>query len=140
MPEQPVSPDQIDQDVRLMVSGKFVVDHIGPDAVNEVSTHARANADTYLDVFESLFLGPNFDALTHSNLRLPAFLTFMAEVKPERVRALAEKLLRQYTALLVVFDSVTDKEALRDLLPTEMFNLSVRIDRQRAALQRLAAS
>lgn len=139
MSEQQPSVEQIEADLRLMVSGKFAPDHIGPDAVREITARARANAAGYLDVFERMFLEPDFDAFAQSDLRIPAVLTFFADVESERVRSLAEKLLKRYNAVLVVFDSVTDKEVLQNILPLETLNLSIRLDRQRAALRNLAA-
>lgn len=137
MPEQPIESHQIEQDIRLMVSGKFAPDHIGPDEYKAVSKRALSNAAIYLDLCETLYFGPNFDAISHSNLRLPALLNFFADVEPVRVRELANQLLRQYNAVLVVYDSATDKNTLSQILPMEMMNLSIRLDRQREGLRRL---
>jgi hypothetical protein len=135
----PPTVEHIEEYLRLMVSGRFVADHLGADVVKEVGDRARANATAYLDVFERLFLEPDFDAFAHSDLRIPAFLTFMVDVEPARVRSLAEKLVSRYNAVLVIYDSVADKEALRGVLPMDTLNLSIRLDRQRAALRNLAS-
>ncbi len=138
MDTNPTNLSQVDSDLNTIVSGFFAVDHLGPDAYEAVRQRVRNNPDAYLDAFEAKFLGSKFDAMAHSDLQLAAFLRLLVDERPERVRLLAGQLTRQYDAVLVVYDSVTDKKALGKLLPEDRMRLSNRLNRQRAKMRELA--
>src|SRR5205807_2651911 len=110
----------MENDIWTIVGGDFSPDSLGPERYEAMIARVRSRAGDYLNLLESLFLGPNFDAVMQSRLYLPSFLKLVADVEPERVRATAERLLKQINAVLVVYDNVTDKEALFKLLPEEI--------------------
>jgi hypothetical protein len=134
--DTPVTRETIDSDLMVMVGGGFTPASLGPDAYNEILERARANANAYLDAFEERFLGPRFDAKEQSNLQLPHVLELLSDAAPERARDLAERLLRQYDAVLVVHDSA-DQQALSTVLPDHAMSLLYRLDDRRRELQRL---
>lgn len=121
-----------------IVGGDFSPASVGPATYDEMLSRARANADAYLDAFEELFLGAGFDARQQSSLQLPRLLALLQDEAPQRVRELAERLLRQYEAVLVVHDEA-DQQALADVLPDHAMTLLYRLDDRRNALQRLLA-
>jgi hypothetical protein len=127
----------IRDDILTIVGGHFTPASLGPEAYQEILTRARAHAKEYIEEFESLFLGPNFDAINQSGLLLPLFLQLLADVEPERVKAVAERLLKQYNAVLAFHDAVTDRKALFQLLPDETVRLSQRLEDRRRELQEL---
>jgi hypothetical protein len=131
-----VTPETIDDDLSVMVGGGFTPASLGPDAYDEMLARARAHADAYLDAFEARFLGPGFDAKQQSNLQLPLVLQLLSDAAPERTRDLAERLLRQYDAVLVVHDAA-DAQALANVLPDDAMSLLYRLDDRRRELQRL---
>jgi len=128
--------DQIKSDIMKMVGGDFSPASVGPETYDEMVVRARANADAYLDVFEGLFLGLGFDARQQSNLQLPRLLALLQDAAPQRVRELAERLLGQYEAVLVVHDEA-DQQALANVLPDHAMSMLYRLDDRRRALQRL---
>lgn len=126
------------QDVKLIVGGSFTPDSLGPDYFNNVIARVQADPGGYLDQFETLFLGDNFNALVQSRLHLPAFLRLLADLEPERVKTLINRLLQQYNAVLVIYDTAADKQALAALIPEETWHMSQRLHRRRLELQNLA--
>jgi hypothetical protein len=128
---------QIEDDIFMMVGGHFNPASVGPESFNQVVERIRSQSDEYLDTFETLFLGPKFDALTQSRLHLPSFLRRLADEAPDRVQAIATRLLNQYNAVLVIYDDATDKNALYQLLPEESVNLFHRLDDHRRELRDL---
>lgn len=127
----------IEQDVRLMVGGNFSADHIGPQAYDATLARARGKAKSYLEVFNSLYLGQNFDAVEQSSLYLPTFLKALHNNEPVLVRTIAQRLLKQYDAVMIVYDAVKDKHALFALLPEETTRLLMRLDVRRKELKEL---
>jgi hypothetical protein len=127
----------IEDDIHIIVGGNFTPDSLGPEVYHEILTRARSRAKEYIEVFESLFLGPNFDAIAQSRLHLPAFLKLLVDIEPDLVRAAADRLLKQYNAVLVVYDNARDRRALLELLPEETRRLSRRLERRRMGLQDL---
>jgi hypothetical protein len=132
------SRDVIDADLMVMTGGGFTPASLGPEEYDKMLARARANADAYLDEFEQRFLGPRFDARQQSNLQLPHVLELLSDAAPERTRELAERLLRQYDAVLVVHDEA-DQQALATVLPDHAMSLLYRLDDRRRELQRLLA-
>lgn len=132
-------PEAIRADILTMVGGQFTPAAVGPEAYQATLARIRAQAGDYLDVFEDLFLGLNFDAERQSRLYLPTFLGQLRDVAPERVRALAEHLERQYGAILVVFDQVADRSMLDQMLPSASADFLLRLNDRRLELRRLIA-
>jgi hypothetical protein len=128
---------EAESDILLIVGGDFTPSAMGAEGYNQVLARARSRAAEYLDAFEALFLGTKFDAQVQSRLYLPTFLGYLREVAPGRVRALAAHLLKQYDAILVVFDQIPDKAALDQLLPSETANFLVRLNDRRLELKPL---
>lgn len=127
----------VQEDVLLIVGGHFTPASLGPQAYEEIRNRARSRSGEYLDAFESLFLGSKFDALLQSRLLLPTLLELLADIEPVRVRTIAEQLLKQYDAVLVLYDEVKNKKALFDLLPEETVRQSQRLDERRIELRAL---
>lgn len=125
------------QDIQTIVGGNFSPHALGPDAHDAIVARVRSHAAEYLDVFESMFLGTNFDAVMQSNLHLPSFLSMVADVEPERARNLARQLLKQLDSVLVILDGVENKEALLQALPLETMNLARRLEQRRQELKAL---
>jgi hypothetical protein len=130
---------QIEEDIELIVGGHFTPDAFGPEVYNAVIGRVKASSGKYLDAFESLFLSRNFDPVAQSELYLPTFLRLASAGSPERVKEDAGRLLKLYTAVLVVYDNAPDKEALFKLLPEEAVRLVQRLDTRRKELRPLAA-
>lgn len=141
MEPQPVPVDDakgIQDDIMTIVGGNFTPVSLGVEGYEAVLRRARARAKDYLVVFETLFLGTNFDAMLQSRLHLPTFLELLADTEPEAVRMTAERLLKQYDAVLILYDQATDKPALFHLLPEDSMRLFQRLDSRRKSLQLLA--
>jgi hypothetical protein len=130
-----VPAEQIRKDIFQMVGGHFNGVSLGLDAYNEILERARAHAEAYLDLFADLFLGPNFNPIVQADLYLPLFLDYLKDVAPQRVKALAEQLLKQYDAVLAFHDAATDRNAMLQLLPEDVRNLSHRFEDRRRELR-----
>lgn len=128
---------EIDADILTIVGGNFTPVSLGPETYQAILDRAHARAKEYINRFEALFLGANFDALLQSRLHLPAFLELLADSEPNAVRATAASLLKQYDAVLVVYDEVKDKQALYDLLPEDSMRMFQRLESRRRSLQLL---
>jgi hypothetical protein len=135
--EDTLKMSQIESDIRTIVQGNFTPDALGPEKYDQVIKRARAQPGEYVDVFERLYLGANFDALAQSRLYLPAFLKIIADRDPERAQAAARRLLKQYDAVLLVYDEVKYKPALFDLLPEETVRMLQSLEARRAELRSL---
>ncbi|MFN8475291.1 MAG: hypothetical protein U0822_24120 [Anaerolineae bacterium] len=138
---QSVPPDDvksIQDDILTIVGGNFTPVSLGVDGYEAVRSRARSRAADYLAVFEQLFLGANFDAMLQSRLHLPTFLELLSDVEPEAVRQTADRLLKQYDAVLIMYDQAKDKSALFELLPEDSMRLFQRLDSRRKSLQLLA--
>lgn len=129
--------EDMKKDIWAIVGGHFSPDSLGPEKYEAMVARVRSRAEDYLTLLESLFLGPNFDAAMQSRLYLSSFLQLVADIEPERVHTIVAQLLKQINAVLVVYDDVTDKEALFKLLPEETVNLSQRLNQRRIILQEL---
>jgi hypothetical protein len=129
----------VEDDLRVIVGGSFNPAALGPPPYEEILGRLRANPDAYLDAAEQQFLGSNFDADLQSRLHLPYLLQLVADLRPGRVRELAEQLLRQYDSVLVIHDAAADPHALATVLPDETMSLLHRLDDRRRALQELLA-
>ncbi len=130
--------DGIEADVRTMIGGSFTQHSLAPTEYEAILSRAREKPDAYLDVFERDCLGVRFDAEQHSNLHAAVLLRHLRDVAPDRVRALAASLLRQYDAVLVIYDQLPDKAMLDAHLPLRSANYLVRLSERRRELRRLA--
>lgn len=129
--------NSIENDVLLVVGGNFTPDHLGPEAYAEVVARVRKQPEVYLSTFESLALGANFDALTLSRLHPVVLFKLLVGVAQSRMRQTVERLQKQLDAVLVVYDSASDKQALAQLLPESTVRLSQRLEQCRRELQEL---
>lgn len=129
--------ERIEEDIALMVSGHFTPDAIGPEAYDDVVERARANVVSYLDVFESRYLGADFDVLAQSELQLPTALDILHPVQPDAVAMTAKRLFRYYDGALVLFDRAPDPNSLRQVLDEDTVHLATRLDDLRRALRAL---
>jgi len=130
--------DGIETDVRTMIGGSFTEHSLAPADFEAILGRARENPDAYLDFFERDFLGVRFDAEQHSNLHAAVLLRHLRDAAPERVRALAASLLKQYDAVLVIYDQFPDKGMLDEVLPPRTANYLIRLSERRRELARLA--
>jgi len=132
--------DSISQDILMIVGGAFNPAAVGPEKYEATLARIRSQQAAYLDAFEAMFLGTKFDPQTQSSLYLAAFLNYLKDVDPERVRAITENLLKQYDAILIVFDQVAEKSMLDQLLPSGSTDFLLRLNDRREALRRLLQS
>jgi hypothetical protein len=96
MPDTQAHNPQVDSDIRTVVGGNFSSDALGIPRYQGIVERVRAAPDVYLDRFESLFLGPDFDADKHSRIHAPGLLRLVADRCPDRVRRDAATLLDRY--------------------------------------------
>jgi hypothetical protein len=128
---------EIQSDIRQIVGGHFTPDALSPEIHGAIESRAKARAKDYLDLFDSMYLGVNFDAITQSELYLPSFLELVMPAARERARTSAAALLRMYDAVLVVYDHAMEKPALLRLLPDETQRLIERLNVRRIELHTL---
>ena len=128
---------QIEKDIWLVVGGDFSPDSIGPERYNATKARIRSRPNDNLDALESLLMGQNFDAQLQSNLYLPTFLGFVSDLEPERVHKVAEKLVKQFNDMMVIYDQTTDKRMLSALLPEDTISLTQRLEQRRMQLKAL---
>lgn len=134
---EPTAGNSIENDLLLVISGNFTPDHLGPETYAEVVARVRKQPEDFLVTFESLALGTNFDALTLSRLHPVVLFKLLVGVAPDRVRQTVERLQKQLDAVLVVYDSAGDKQALAQLLPESTMRLSQRLEQCRRELLEL---
>lgn len=132
--------NSIEDDIRLIVGGHFTPDSYGPDVYNGVLARVKAGAPAYVDAFEAMYLSAKFDAPAQSRLYLPSFLQLVLPFAPERTRLVAAQLLKQYDAVLVVYDDVKSKDSLFKLLPEETVRMVQRLDLRRKELRELLSA
>jgi hypothetical protein len=130
-------PTTIRADILTMVGGLFTPQALGREVYEEILGRARRHASEYLDVFASLFLGPNFDPVSQSDLSIPTFLQSLADVEPDRAKSAAAQLVKQYDAVLTFHDAAMDRAAFSQNLPEETVRLMQRFLSRRRELQTL---
>ena len=130
--------EAIEADIRQVVGGHFTQAALGPVYADTIA-RVRARAADYLSVFEAMFLGARFDAVTQSRWHLPSFLELLADEDRERMRATAAVLLRMYDAVMHVPDDVDEakRDELHALLSEDTLGLLERLDQRRAMLRYL---
>jgi hypothetical protein len=129
--------NQIENDVMTMAGGHFTPAALGPEGFAAIRDRAREQPDAYLDAFERMFMGVRFNAELHAAIVPTVFLDQLRDVAPERVRALAASLLKQYDAVLVIYDQFPDKAMLDQQLPARTANYLIRLSEHRRELRRL---
>lgn len=130
----------IQDDIRKIVGGHFTPDAFSPEIYNAVTARAKAQANQYLEVFESMYLSDDFDAIAQSRLYLPSFLELVRSSAPERTRKDAGRLLKLYDAVLLVFDGASSKDALFAVLPEETVRTIQRLDIRRKELRQVTSA
>lgn len=86
------SQDEVDNDVRLILSGGLLVDEIGPQMVEVIRTRVQAAPGDYLRRAEELLLGAGAPIPLDSDALLGPLLVLTREVAPDATRALAARL------------------------------------------------
>jgi hypothetical protein len=127
--------NEIQEDIQTIVGGHFTPDALSPEVYDAVAARAKAQANQYLEVFESMYLSDDFDAIAQSRLYLPSFLELVRASAPARTRKDAGRLLKLYTAVLIIFDNALSKDALFALLPEETVRTVKRLDIRRNELR-----
>lgn len=130
-------PEKVKTDILTIVGGHFNPASLGPEAYEATLARVRSRPDEYLDAFEEMFSGVRFDPQAQSSLYLAGFLKYLRDIAPERVRSLVEHLLKQYDAVLVVFDQIADRSMLDRMLPSGSADFLLRLNDRREGLQRL---
>jgi hypothetical protein len=128
---------EIERDVLLMTGGHFTPAALTPEGFEVIRSRARSQPEAYLDAFERLFLGDNFDVEWHSDILASVFLEQLRDVAPDRVRSLAAELVRRYGEAL----AGAEKESARTLgieEPPPPGPAMRRLEEYRAALESLA--
>lgn len=131
---------EIENDIEIMVGGHFTVDALSPEVYGAILARAAERADEYLDVFERLYLGPDFDAVAQSDLYLPSGLAILARTIPDRVRNTAGRLLRRYDVVMTIPDAAMDRDGLFEQLSEDVVNYLRRLDVRRIQLRALSSA
>jgi hypothetical protein len=151
----PTGPDAtptVQDDVRLIVSGNFSQDALGPDRYREILARLAAAPLEYLAAFRALVQG--MDAGRLSSLHLPWFLTVLARTEPVAARGAATELLRAYEKAVQEVDTTqhgaerastenaqpAGKLARREAPVTEHDKLKDRLQSRHAELQTILQS
>ncbi len=133
-----VSPaaDPVAKDVALVVGGNFTPHAMG-GAFTRILDRLRAAPAAHLDAFERLYVTPGLDSRALSRLHLDSFLEIMRPLAPERVRTLADRLLRQYDSALSIADHAAGQEMslVEALPPGETSRFIQRLDDRRRSLR-----
>lgn len=134
----PRQPNQTERDLAVIVGGNFTPDSLGPEH-DRILERLRAAPAAYLDAFERLFLARGANAQVLSDLRPEAFLAELQSVAPERVRTIAERLVRRYDSALSVADhaAATEGDLTEALPPGETTRFVSRLNRRRQTLRTL---
>jgi hypothetical protein len=137
IPASDHSSTQIRDDILLIVGGNFTPAAISPPAYETIVTRVREHANEYINEFESLFLDNNLDTSIQSRLLLPVFLKIVADLFPERVRTIADQLLRHYDTFLIEPEQSTERRSVSEAseVSEETMRLSQRLEGRRAELQ-----
>lgn len=128
---------EIQRDIQEIVGGHFTPDALSPEIHAAIKARALAKAPEYLDAFDAMYLGLNFDPIAQSELYLPSFLQLLMPAARERARASAAVLLRLYDAVMVLYDHASDQPALLGLEPDETQRLVYRMNIRRKELRTL---
>lgn len=121
--------------IELLTDGHFSAKSAGPDAYQAVVETVRSHPDEALAEFTATFLGAAFDPQRHARVFPETLLKVLREVAPDRVRQVAESLLRHYDGVLLIYDRSADKEAVLANLPDDAKFAAVRLLQRRAQLR-----
>lgn len=126
--------DQVDDDVRLILSGGLLVDHVGPQAVEAVRARVQASPADYLRRAEELLLGAGAPMRLDSDTLLGPLLALTREVAPDATRALAARLAERVDQLGSGREEISyDSDALEPPTGEQLSALQLR--RQRETLR-----
>lgn len=129
--------DQVERDLRIIVGGNFTP-HALLGEFRAILERLHAAPGAYLDAFERDYIARGLDARILSRLHVDAFLDRMRPFAPERVRTLAQQLLRQYDGALAVADHAREQDfALTEALPGQLSRFVQRLEEQRQTLRAL---
>ncbi|APR87072.1 hypothetical protein A7982_12421 [Minicystis rosea] len=95
-------------DWQIMIGGAFAPPHIGQAKYDAINERARANADMYLDVFETRIL-PGLEASAETSVSLsfvPSVLDALRPHAAEHVERLAPKVIDVYDRVIVRLESL----------------------------------
>jgi hypothetical protein len=90
--------EHVETDVAVMVGGRFVSDHIGPEEYDRVSARFDGNTDAY--VAEALRLAQRSTHRQLSSFQFPHFLQRASARAPHAARAAANAMLPLYVRAL----------------------------------------
>ena len=71
-------PNQVDQDLAIIVGGSFSPDHIGPTAHQQIVRRVRAAPDQYLQAFERRCVMIKLQPETAGNIMIQMYLRLAA--------------------------------------------------------------
>ncbi|MEO8335394.1 MAG: hypothetical protein ABI664_10495 [bacterium] len=135
--------------MRLIVSGNFSQDALGPDKYRAILARLAAAPLVYLEAFRTI-VSQSVDAGRLSSLHLPWFLTVLAKTEPVAAREAARELLPAYEkAVKDVGPSApvarrapteTARAAQPSAQATDHDNMVDRLQSRSAELQRLLQS
>ena len=134
----PRQPNQTERDVTMIVSGNFNPDALGPN-YDRILQRLRAQPAAYLDAFERQYLARGANAQLLAQLRPAALLEELQTIAPDRVRTIAQRLVRHYDSALAVADHAAASETdLTEALPAgETTRFISRLNRRRHTLRTL---
>lgn len=132
----PRQPNQTERDLAVIVGGNFTPDALGPEH-GRIVQRLRAAPAAYIDAFERLYLARGANAQVLARLRPEAFLAQVQSVAPDRVRTIAERLVRHYDSALAVADhaAASETDLLEALPPGETTRFVSRLNRRRQTLR-----
>ncbi len=132
--------DQIQSDIETIIEDDAALGD-GKADPRDILERIRDQPADYLEAFETLFLGMRFDALAHSKLDLAAFLQVVQESAPravrERVEEVASWLLKQYEAVLLIYEEAESGRTVLALVPDETARIVRRLHDRCFDLKRL---
>lgn len=135
-PEPELDDERILDELSMIAGGNLTEDSVGPDHYAAIVARARAHAERYLDLAESLYLTEPFDARAHSNIRVANLLRMVRDQQPDRAHYLAEQLLDRIEAVTAEATAETFAEAG----PDEAARILTRLEQRRAILRDLTTT
>ncbi|HLZ85418.1 MAG TPA: hypothetical protein VKQ54_17785 [Caulobacteraceae bacterium] len=128
-----------EHDLNLIVGGNFTKDALGV-LYDEVLARVKSDPGGYLDTFERLYVRRPADLRQLSRLYLPAFLQHVAGAEPQRVRALAGRLLSRVDTAVRTVEQVIEQIGAAENLPQETVFTAENLDFRRRELRELVGA